>query len=147
MNNAPKTSTKPKSSGHLVRNLLELGELQIMLLRADAAAAGKSTRVAALLVAVAICLLLAAAPVLLLSAAAWLESSQELSRSASLALTGGGAVVLAAVLLVAARSSINRGLSMLSQTVDELVQNIECLKRGLADPHDEATPQGPGDHD
>lgn len=140
MSKAVETTTEQSSSRHLVRNLLELGELQVQLLRADASAAGKATRTAAILVAVAICLLLAATPVLLLSLAAWIESAFELSQAASLGLAGGGGAALAAILLLIARSSVNRGLSMLSQTVDELVQNIECVKRALSGQQDAADP-------
>lgn len=139
-----------RSSRHLVRNLLELGELQILLMRADAAAAIQSTRIAAICVAVALCLLLAAAPVLLLSLAAWLETF-DFSKPASLGLAGGSGALLAVGLLLTARSAVNRGLAMLSDTVDELVQNIDCVKRGLADAqesegsHEKASQNGRAD--
>jgi hypothetical protein len=133
MRDKPAASNMP--TAHLVRTLLEMGELQLLLLRADTAAATRATYVAVVLLVLAACLLVAAAPVLLLAAAAWIEQAWGFSWPASLAIAGGGATALACVLLAGVRLAARRGLSVLSRTVDELARNIESVKQGLADSH------------
>lgn len=140
MNHQDSNDETGGSKPRLAQTLLEMGELQLMLLRADAAAATKASYAAIVMVAVAVCLLIAAAPVLLLAAAAWIEEGFGLSRPVSLAAAGGAAAVAAALLLLAARRAAGRGLSMLSRTLDELAQNLESVKRGLADARDDAPP-------
>lgn len=141
-------SVAPRSSSrHLVRSLLEMGELQLQLLRADAAAATKATRLAVIFVIIAACLFIAAAPVLLLAAAEWIQETYDVARPFSLALAGGSAAIVGCILLVAARYSVNRSISLLSQSADELAQNIECVKLGLSESHDCVVRDGSTDND
>lgn len=133
-----KNDVAPKPFRHLVGVLLEMCELQLRLLRADALCAAKATRVAAVLVVLALVLLMAALPILLLAASEWMVHSWEITRAASLALAGGGALLLSAALLLGAKNAIGQGIATLSRSTDELIQNVESLKQGFADGQPEA---------
>ncbi len=129
--NGPHRLGSPRSLG---LDLIQLGELQLELLRTDLASATKAVRIAACLAVVAIALLIAAAPVLLLALAAVVESVWQLSHAASLAIAGGVAVGASLLLGLAGWTIGKSGMVTFSRSSDEFRSNVDWLKQVLATP-------------
>ncbi|MCO6042365.1 phage holin family protein [Aeoliella sp. ICT_H6.2] len=124
---------KPKSSPtrQLVSDIVELGELQLELLKADASDAAKNMLASLAIAVFAACLILAAAPVLLTAVAHWLTQQTELSMAASLASVSAVTAAIAGVLGASAYHLAKRGAKSLERSRGELQRNLAWLKSSL----------------
>lgn len=130
-------------AANVLGDLIELGELQSRLAKADAhAAAKKMTRpVAALLVGV--CAALASLPVLAMGCASCLAAFTELNAWQSQLLVGILVAVIAAVTVYLSVRAIRRSVLQFERSATELSKNLAWLKsvlRSSSDADDAPTP-------
>ncbi|MCA9184575.1 MAG: phage holin family protein [Pirellulaceae bacterium] len=124
----------PKSSGsiaNVMHDVLELGELQVALLAADANAAARRVTVPLIVAASGICTALAGLPLLLMGIAEWLVAMEVLPRPAALASVGCLGIVLAVLLMLLGWRGIRGSVRELLRSLDDLRANLACVKRTL----------------
>ena len=115
----------------LAQEAVELGELQMRLLRLDVQNSSANARAAMLYAALGIVLALCAAQVLLLCVAAALVEWAGWSWVAALATSVGVGVLLAGVLLRVSWLHLQEGMFTWERSRSELAKNLAWLKASL----------------
>lgn len=135
------TRPQPGPTRQFFSDVVELAELQLELLKADAREAGKSMLTSLVIGVFAACLILAAAPVMLTAGAHWLTQRTELSLAASLATVSAAALAVAGVLGAAAYRLAKQGAKSLERSRSELQRNLGWLKSTLGSSDHSNTPR------
>ncbi len=120
-----------KSMQALARDAIELGELQVQLLKLDASESARGLRGGIVLLAIAVVALFAALPIVLLAVTEALVVHLELSRILALSISGGGALLLGGLLLLAAWGYFRHALTTWGRSTEELNRNMDWLKSAL----------------
>jgi hypothetical protein len=128
----PRTPSHDK--GGLAHHLIELGELQVKLLRTDFDEAVKATKMGSILIVLSAAFLIAVVPILLLSLTLGIEELFDLSRGISLLITGGVATLAGVLLLWSGWNIVQRGMGKMSRSRTEFKKNFKWLKE-LMSPH------------
>jgi hypothetical protein len=115
--------------GGLAHHLIELGELQLKLLRTDVGEATQAAKIGTILMALSVVLLIAVIPILLLALTLGIEELFDLSRGVSLLITAGIATLLGIGLLWAGWNIVLRGAGKISRSRVEFKKNVKWLKQ------------------
>ena len=115
-------------AGEVASNAIELAELQLKLVKADAAKAVTQSVAPMIMVALSIGLLFASLLLLLFGVAHWIEYAFELPTFAAQLIVGGSGIVIALCVVAVAHSSLKQKSSPFQRSSNELAQNISWLK-------------------
>ena len=124
----------PSGVRRVLADVMEMTRLQGRLMWIDSREAAKRLVVAIVLACAAVAMAISAFTVLLLGAS-WLLSDQAgWTLGPSMLLVAGIAIVAIVLTLVAAYASIKRAASALSDSAEELGENVRWLQTALAPP-------------
>lgn len=115
----------------IVKDAIELGELQCRLLGEDLKQTTRQARLGIVILVAACGCLLAVGPVTLLAIAATLELTLEFSRAASLGLAAAIGLAVSLTSLVIGWSVLRRSTHNLDRSHEELRNNIAWIKQML----------------
>ncbi|WP_182869527.1 phage holin family protein [Rhodopirellula sp. JC639] len=118
----------------VIRDFIDLWELQIQLLSVDSQAAKQSVAKAIGCAFAALLLTGTGLTVALLGAGFLLDELTQLSTGAALLLIGGATLAIVLLLLFVAWRSINSASAAMSQSKSELAENLRWLKATLVAP-------------
>ena len=135
----PAAAVRRGMSG-FAHDLATLAELQIHLLTTDAKECVHKIIVPGIALAVGLVLLLGCLPVLLLGIAELMVQAQWLSEATAYLLTAIAAVVIAAVVCFVGYRKIRASLATFQRSKDELLENLNWLKRMLKHQAETAPP-------
>lgn len=125
--------TRPQPAGGLTHHLIELGELQLKLLRTDVNEALQATKLGSIFIVLSVAFLIAVIPLLLFSLTLGIEELFDLSRGISLLITSGLATLLGIGLLWAGWNIVLKGTGKMARSRAEFKKNVHWLKQ-LASP-------------
>lgn len=134
-------SSTPPGSDHeenapgiraVLRDLVELAELQTVLFRLDADQAARRLERTFIVGAIGACLLLGAMPIALLGVADWLSSATGWSIALSRVVAAGFGVAGACFVLQSARRGMRATAGSFRRSRHEAARNVEWLKRALS---------------
>ena len=128
------TQRKPqvfRSISHLAHDAIELGELQIQLLKTDGDRAVGRVRSAIVLAVVALAFLLSSLPVLLLAASESLVAYAQWSRPLALLVAAVTALAVCAIAAAVGWSKVRQSLKSFRRSSEELSRNVAWLKSEL----------------
>jgi len=121
-----------QGAGDLAHDVIELGELQVSLLKADAADAVKGAITPVILIGVGAVVMLSTLPVLVLSVGYLVaENVTAMSTSASLASTAGVFVLVFGGMVAGGAWLLTKRLNVFSRSMEELSRNIRWIKTVL----------------
>jgi hypothetical protein len=123
---------RPAQSGNVagvIRDVVELGELQVRLLVNDTKSVVRKSIMPLILMVAAASTLLGAIPIALLALAEALQSEAGLSRLVSLLISAVVAIVLAVVLYYLGRWRLGQSVQQLDSSRQELAQNAAWFKQ------------------
>jgi hypothetical protein len=136
MEKHPGVDTRPANvTGNVagvIRDVVELGELQIRLLVRDTKSVVRQSVIPVILMVAAASMLLGAIPIALLGLAEALEVSAGLSRLVSLLIAAGVGAILAVILYYLGRWQLRKSIQQLDSSREELAQNAAWLKQVIA---------------
>ncbi len=115
-------------AGEVASSAIELAELQLKLVKADAAKAVTQSVVPMIMVSLSIGLSFASLLLLLFGVAHGIEYAFELPTFAAQLIVGGAGIVIALCVVAVARSRLKQKSSPFQRSSDELAQNISWLK-------------------
>lgn len=124
---------RPEPAGGLPHHLIELGELQVRLLRTDLKEAIQATKLGSILMVLSVAFLIAVIPLLLLSLTLGIEELFDLSRGVSLLITSGVATLVGIGLLWGGWNIVIKGTGKMARSRAEFKKNLRWLKQ-LASP-------------
>ncbi|QEG02756.1 hypothetical protein Mal15_68770 [Stieleria maiorica] len=118
----------------VIRDFVDLWELQIQLLSVDSQAAKRNVAKAIACAMTAILLTGTGLTVALLGAGFLLDELTQLSTGAALLLLGGATLVFVAILLLIALRALNSASAAMSESKAEFAENLRWLKATLVAP-------------
>jgi hypothetical protein len=118
-----------REQGGLAHHLIELGELQMKLLRTDVNEAIQATKVGSIMLVLSAAFLIAVVPILLLSLTLGIEELFDLSRGISLLITGGVATLVGILLLWIGWNIVQQGAGKMSRSRAEFKKNVRWIKQ------------------
>ncbi|EGF24546.1 hypothetical protein RBWH47_00093 [Rhodopirellula baltica WH47] len=118
----------------VLRDVLDLCELQLQLLSVDAQAAKRKLTSAAIFTAIAVALAGSALTVLLVGFGFLLDELTELSTGGALVTLAVATFVLVGVLMLVAAKAIQAATAAMAETKSELAENVRWLKATMISP-------------
>jgi hypothetical protein len=113
----------------VIRDVVELGELQIRLLVRDTKSVVRQSVIPVVLMVAAASMLLGAIPIALLGLAEALEANAGMSRLVSLLIAAGVGAILAIILYYLGRWQLRKSIQQLDSSRQELAQNAAWFKQ------------------
>ncbi|QDS99473.1 phage holin family protein [Adhaeretor mobilis] len=130
-----------KSLGNLAHDAVELGEMQVQLLKLDTCEAGRKTRSSIVLALIGLTLSLASLPVAQFAIAEALIESGDWSRSGALGAAAIGTLAISLVFAAITWWKLRQGLGSWQRSNEEFSRNIAWFKSALRT-NAESNPQG-----
>ncbi len=129
----PHKSSVTKSVASLARDAVELGELQLELIKLDTAEAVRKFQSTIVLAAIGAFLLIACLPVALHGVAEALVEFADWTRPVAFGASVGVGLGVSAIVLGFSWSRLKKGLASWRRSSEEFSRNIEWLKSALED--------------